>query len=249
MIDENIKNSIRELLWHENEIFGSSLAISDIQLCQRNLLIYEWTVRCSISWATKSGQNEIQDLIKDNTDASNQYVDNVLKKADTFIVEKYLEYINKYQVDNIIDWWDFLFEINPYREKYFRNNFHKKFKETLVSKDSRKIMLIWNHDKEKFSNFYKEYFDEVRNFVFQFNETTWQLDIYTHEPLTKRSINMPKFQLIKNFLKENFNISIKNIYWHTHSNVINPQYDWDTLYEISEYENMCIDYKIKNSLL
>lgn len=250
MINENIKEDIRRWLWAENEIHGTFRAISDIQLAQRNMLVHEWDVRSIIAGATKASKDELQQLGRDNMPASDAYLDSALKKSDTFIVNKYFEFLNQESVDNIIDGWDFVFNINTQRQTYFRQNFDKIFKDNMSKYNSRKIMLIGNHDNEKFDKFYLNYFDELRYFVYQFDDNSNELIVFTHEPITTKNLNLPRMATIKDFVKNyNGDIKIKNIYWHTHSKEINPAYDWEVITRISQYENMCIDYKILNGLI
>lgn len=251
-MNEQLKEKIRKILWKENEISHSYVAVSDLQLWQQNLPLYEYDVRCKLSWATKLSLDELEDIKRWTSRQYDRFswkqmLNKLMYNADKFVLEKYFKYFLENDSEVIIDGWDFLFNPNDERVSYFNKYFKKVFDQHKNAlKNRKRIMILWNHDKTSFNNFYKNYFNEIKNYLFHFE---WdKLVIITHEPITDRIEWIWRMKNIQELIKQLWEeLEIKNIYWHTHSKEIHPEYDGSKLLYI-EYENMCIDYYLKNWL-
>lgn len=251
-MNEQLKENIRKILWKENEINESYITVSDLQLWQQNLPLYEYDVRCKMSWATNMSLKELEDIKKwmnrkYDFHSWKQLLNKLMYNADKFVIEKYFKFINENDSEVIIDWWDFLFNPNEERISYYKKYFKKIFDQKKIEfKNRKRILILWNHDRTNQIEFYKTYFDEVKNYLFHFE---WdKLVLITHEPITDRIEWIWRMKNIQDLIKQFWdNLEIKNIYWHTHSKEIHSEYDGSKLLYI-EYENMCIDYYIKNWL-
>lgn len=245
---KELKNQIRNILRTQYELPENQFTcISDIQLGQKSIIMFEYENRLE-KWGLERGYTkyDINFMLKNH----NREIYSLLCESDKLMFEKYLDFIKEYKTKNIIDGGDFLFHPNQDRLDYFEDNFDEKLQNfKKENSDSTFYLLIGNHDNIQYKNFYKKYFDKLVNYLYVFDDEENELIIFTHEPITEKTIHFRKFEEIKTlFNKFRGKIQIKNIHWHTHSNDIREEYDGKTFKEI-EYLNMCIDKYIEEGII
>jgi len=204
---------------------NNKLFISDFHLYHKNIYLYEYEARLPF-FSEKLSLKELKELFSsDNKERIKKFI---IDTEFNFLSWLYKE-IEKENFQEYIDFWDFFFEPNNKRINEWKNTRNytiiKNIFKLLKRKKIKTTLIIWNHDKLKYIDFYKEFFDIIIDYKYE----NWIL--YSHKPYSEWN----NYWLKKDEIWVNY-------HWHTHSNIANEV----EIYKNIEYENCCIDYYLKN---
>lgn len=199
--------------------------ISDIQIWQLNLLKYEFEARVKKLNLFEGTFEEFKNLYNEDWKTKEQYkkdkefLEWILKQSDLLFIEKYLNLISK--KDNLIDLWDFAFNLNDKRLEFLKSyNAFQKLRDWIKKIKWKSYLTIWNHDKDL--DKLKPIFNKISYYFWTIQNN--KLIIFTHYPITERTIKLPFHANIKELI--NNWVEIINYHWHVHSNIITVEFDW-----------------------
>lgn len=217
--------------------------ISDIHFFHKNIMRFE-PIRM---WLSSKDEDFFEDETIDRTEMNNELknIDNNIMNWLTF----QLQLINMdTPIDTIYFWGDFFFNFN--KSKFEKLNYDfSKIEEFVKKLPGKKVLILGNHDDTQFLDWYNKMFDEIKKYEIFKHEDNNTIFLVSHYPLGdfEREDNVPKLKsekvlaevdkelVEKYYMKNNQNMRIVNIHWHTHSKSPVKPLDW------VEYVNMSIE--------
>lgn len=243
--------------------------LSDLQLAQKNLLMYEYNTRSKAQWLDYS-HKEISFIIdrlvsinKKDYKTNEEYriekekrtkeVNNLLFLSCKWLLEEYSKRIkeNIFEFDVFLDLGDLIFNISEEKiqflqETWLYDQFQENFRE-LKCKKKKTYLVYWNHDKEQYKSFYSRFFTSQSYFLFQESVDKSTVKVFTHYPISLEKKGIKEYddlcEYIRFLLKTNRKVI--NIHWHLHTR---EEVDDLCLSKEITYVNRCIDYLILKNL-